>query len=122
MAEYIEREVALSFPFANGEYDHDNANEHFIFGCETYKEWLEQIPVANVVPAQTCKLIETREPIEGHPNWYRKRLCCDQCGEQIRLESWDGKRMFGAGTVLRENKMPNFCPTCGAKVVFEGRK
>lgn len=41
----ISREEALSMPFANGKYDHENADEHFIYGCETYKEWLEQLPV-----------------------------------------------------------------------------
>ena len=49
MVDYISREAALSFPFANDKYDHENANEHFIFGCETYKEWLEQLPAADVV-------------------------------------------------------------------------
>ena len=43
--DYINRKDALSFPFANGKYDKENANEHFIFGCETYREWLEQLPV-----------------------------------------------------------------------------
>ena len=55
MSDYISREAALSFPFANGKYDHENANEHFIFGCETYKEWLEQLPAANVVEVIRCK-------------------------------------------------------------------
>lgn len=55
MAEYINREQALSFPFANGHYDHKNANEHFIFGCETYKEWLETLPTADVVEVVRCK-------------------------------------------------------------------
>lgn len=45
MKEYISRKEALAFPLANGDYDKKNANEHFIFGCETYKEYLEQLPV-----------------------------------------------------------------------------
>ena len=45
MTQYIDREQALSFPFANGEYDHNNADEHFISGCKSYKEWLESLPV-----------------------------------------------------------------------------
>lgn len=48
MNDYIKRDEALSFPFANGPYDHKNANEHFIFGCESYKEWLEDLPIADV--------------------------------------------------------------------------
>lgn len=41
----IDRDTALSFPYANGQYDKANANEDFILGCETYKEWLEQLPI-----------------------------------------------------------------------------
>lgn len=55
MAEYIDKEYALSHPFANGQYDHEHANEHFIFGYESYKEWLEQIPAADVVEVVRCK-------------------------------------------------------------------
>lgn len=53
----ISRELAMSFPFANGKYDHENANEHFIFGCETYKEWLEQLPSEEpeIIHCQDCK-------------------------------------------------------------------
>ena len=55
MAEYINREDALEFPFANGIYDHEHANEHFISGCESYREWIEQIPAADVVEVVRCK-------------------------------------------------------------------
>lgn len=48
MTEYIDRELALSFPFANGKYDHEHANSHYIFGCETYKEWLETLPYVSI--------------------------------------------------------------------------
>ena len=60
---YIDRELALSHPFANGHYDHENANEHFIFGCETYKEWLETLPVVDAVEVVRCKDCE---------NWQRE--------------------------------------------------
>ena len=40
MAEFINRDLALSHPFANGHYDREHANEEFIFGHESYKEWL----------------------------------------------------------------------------------
>lgn len=43
--ELISREEALSYPFANGKYDHKNANINFILGHESYKEWLETLPV-----------------------------------------------------------------------------
>lgn len=41
----ISKDLALSFPFANGQYDHENANADYILGIETYKEWLETLPV-----------------------------------------------------------------------------
>ena len=48
MAKYTNLDEALSFPLANGKYDCENANEHFIFGCETYKEWLETLPTIEI--------------------------------------------------------------------------
>ena len=48
MADYIDREQALSHPFANGKYDHEHANKDFIRGHESYKEWLEDLPTADV--------------------------------------------------------------------------
>lgn len=55
MTKYIDREQALSHPFANGKYDHKNANEDFIIGFESYKEWIEQLPPADVVEVIRCK-------------------------------------------------------------------
>ncbi len=52
--EYIIRDVALAFPFANGQYDRENADPHFINGCESYREWLEAIPAADVVDVVRC--------------------------------------------------------------------
>lgn len=43
--ELISREEVLSHPFANGKYDHKNADINFILGHESYKEWLETLPV-----------------------------------------------------------------------------
>ena len=40
----IDREQALSHPFANGHYDKKHADLHFILGFEDYKEWLEDLP------------------------------------------------------------------------------
>ena len=42
---FIPYNLAISHPFANGEYDHEHANEHFIIGCETYKEFIESLPI-----------------------------------------------------------------------------
>lgn len=48
MAEYISRDLALSHPFANGHYDHENANGEFISGHESYREWLEDLPYVDM--------------------------------------------------------------------------
>ena len=57
MAEFINRDLALSHPFANGHYDRENANEEFILGFESYKEWLEELPVVEIssmIGGQPC--------------------------------------------------------------------
>lgn len=48
----ISRQAALSFPFANGKYDKEHANEDFILGCESYKEWLENLTAVDAVPVR----------------------------------------------------------------------
>lgn len=45
---FIRRDEALSHPFANGQYDHEHANQDFIIGMETYKEWLEYLSVTEI--------------------------------------------------------------------------
>lgn len=50
MSRYIDLNTALSYPFANGKYDKENANPDFIRGCESYKEWLKGLPAADVAP------------------------------------------------------------------------
>ena len=52
---YIDREQALSHPFANGKYDHEHANEDFILGFESYREWLEGLPTIDLVRCGECK-------------------------------------------------------------------
>lgn len=64
--------------------------------------------------AVKASFVETREVIENHPTWYRKHLCCSECGTEIRSESWNESRCFGAGTILKDNTVPNFCPVCGS--------
>lgn len=49
--EYISREAAISHPFANGQYDREHASKDFIMGYESYKEWLEALPAADVKPS-----------------------------------------------------------------------
>lgn len=45
--------------------------------------------------------------------YYRKKFYCPNCDLLIKTETWDSKRMFGCGTVLKSNEMPKFCPNCG---------
>lgn len=49
MSDLISREEALSHPFANGKYDKENANQDFILGFESYKEWLETLPTVDIM-------------------------------------------------------------------------
>lgn len=55
MGAYIDRKQALSHPFANGKYDHEHANEHFILGFESYREWLEQLSTIDLIRCGECK-------------------------------------------------------------------
>ena len=87
MTEYIDKNIALSFPFANGEYDYNHANEHFIYGCETYKEWLETLLTADV-----------RENIKARWIDMGNYLLCSNCGATH----------YGADK--------NYCPNCGARM------
>ena len=91
MSEYVKKEDAIAHPFANGHYDKANANRDFIRGHESYKEWLEELPVANVrenVPAHWI-FGETM----GHP-WMKCSSCCvSQEGQTLTF---------------------TYCPNCGA--------
>lgn len=93
MAEYIERELALSHPFANGHYDHKNANEEFILGHKSYKEWLEDLPTADVKPVVRGKWLLVNDE-------FIDEVKCSNCGVVEYFEKgW---------------KYYNFCPNCGA--------
>ena len=100
MSDYIKREDALNFPFANGIYDHDHANEHFINGCETYREWLGQLPSADVVERKKGQWIgEADGYADGelvYDTWYCS--CCDYVAEDEERPMW------------------KFCPNCGAEM------
>lgn len=96
MAKYIDRDLALSFPFGRGEYDHKNANPHFIFGCETYKEWIEGLPTADVAEVRHGHWIEWDD---GEGDTFE----CSACGETWTLNAGNPE----------ENNM-HYCPNCGA--------
>lgn len=95
MPRYIDRDTALSHPFANGQYDKENANEHFIFGFEGYKEWLEQLPTVDAEPVKHGRWQKERNPMMYQivPYVY----VCSQCGTAFEYET-------------------PYCGECGAKM------
>lgn len=62
MTEYIKKEDAIAHPFANGHYDKANANRDFIRGHESYKEWLEDLPAADVRENVRGEWLNTADP------------------------------------------------------------
>lgn len=102
MTDYIDRKTALSFPFANEQYDHENANENFILGCETYKEWLENLPVADAQEVRHGKWHESRFG-NGITVPISKYYICNQCSHT-------------------SSKKTRYCPNCGAKMDGKGNE
>ena len=105
MAEYIDRDLALSFPLANGKYDKTNADEHFIGGCETYREWLESLPAEDVRPVVRGEWNAEIDHRYGVDNW---RFYCSKCGFVEVHAYFDWKRH-------------NYCPNCGADMRKEAQ-
>ena len=69
MSDLISREEALSHPFANGKYDKENVNLDYILGFESYKEWLETLPIVDIM--------ECARAIKDYCNQFSK---CEDCG------------------------------------------
>ena len=90
--EHISREAAISHPFANGRYDFVYANKDFIQGFVSYKEWLEDLPTADVKPVAKGKWIWKPDK-----RWWE----CDQCGETTT-------------DACMYKPRANYCPWCGA--------
>ena len=90
---------------------------NWISGLKTV---LKRIPIADVRPvvmgAPLIEINEPWQPMRGDKDrfYYTKRYLCRNCEYQIKTESWEKDRCFGAGTIFKENSMPNFCPNCGA--------
>jgi len=136
---WINREQALSHPFANGQYDHEHANEHFIFGFEDYKEWLEQLPTADVVEQSVVDQIrwerdtaiaqlaeigkgfgETMDDVveRKHGEWKEMTVIHKEEAKDI-IEEWQSCRCSVCGRYDTRPYMyyfdkPNFCSWCGA--------
>lgn len=84
MSDLISREEALSHPFANGKYDKENANLDYILGFESYKEWLETLPSADIMEcARAMKSFCWKTDCANCPIFL-------QCGEAgVRPCDWD---------------------------------
>lgn len=97
MAKYFDSEKALAFPFANGNYDSKNANADFILGCQSYREYLESIPAADVRPVVRGEWVRhyTRPNVYEDLYWH-----CTVCGYK------NGNNYA--------NVYHSFCPNCGA--------
>lgn len=95
MAEYIERETALSMrepPKSNRQYQTDNLDDAYEQGWDDALCSIEHIPAADVAPVV-------------HGRWncmdgYKTREVCSECG-------WD---------VPEYGKFYSYCPNCGAKM------
>lgn len=64
----ISRRLAMSHPFANNHYDHDNASLEFIMGFESYKEWLGTLPPIRESSWKACLDAIAQLPRDG--NYY----------------------------------------------------
>lgn len=96
MAKFINKDHAISITcatWATGKYAKENANEHFIRGLETYKEWLENLPVADVAEVKHGYWIDTTA--------YCGEFTCSICKETCVTNKY------------------KYCPHCGAKMDLE---
>ena len=105
MSGYIDRDLALSLPWANGEYDHEhvkeNSVEHFIFGLETYKEWLESLPTADVAEVKHGKVFAEIEYIIDNEDLESRNDVTDyqsyvKGAEQMRFQLRKAIKNYGA--------------------------
>lgn len=55
MDDYIKREDAIAYPLSWDHYDKKNGNRHFIAGVESYREYVEDLPTADVAEVVRCK-------------------------------------------------------------------
>lgn len=55
-------------------------------------------------------------PVAINKGYYRKKCFCTNCDLLISTETWDSVRMFSLNTILKDNKVPNYCPNCGVQI------
>jgi hypothetical protein len=96
-------EVLNNMPYIKGRYDNANANEHFIFGCETVYEivinMLENQPTAYdvdkvvrkldlLIMDEECKLIGSSK--HAFKETLKKRECYKNAREIVKAGELDG--------------------------------
>lgn len=82
--EFISREEALSHPFANGKYDHKNADINFILGHESYKEWLETFTVFTEQEIVKPYLEKLKADIENEIRFWQEPNKYDNVVKRVR--------------------------------------
>lgn len=97
MTEYIERESVLNALSVFD--DHDNGNEHFLYGIETARELVESMRAADV---QSVK----------HGRWISD--CCSNCG--ISKYNFISFNIVGEKEYARPFGTWLYCPRCGAQM------
>ena len=53
--DYISRQAAIDYPLSWEHYDKENGSRKFIYGVESYREYIEYLPAADVVEVVRCK-------------------------------------------------------------------
>ena len=87
----------MSHPFANGNYDKKHADMQFILGHESYKEWLEDLPAADVRENDKAKWIFKKGDMVTCDDGWSCSHC--KCTYHTRVPYF---------------KDFSFCPNCGA--------
>lgn len=95
MAEYIDREAAIKAIY---ESDHFSVRECFGWSAREIEEVLRAVPATDVAPVR-------------HGRWQYNTdfyvWCCSECGKNPTK---------GTGVVTTAEKLPAYCPHCGAKM------
>ena len=99
--EYIEKEAALAL---SKHLDRDNGNKHFVWGVETYAEYLQGLPPADVKPVARGEWIDFGDELDKSAG--RHSYQCSHC--------FTDASYFISGFEWDEWTAPHFCPNCGA--------
>lgn len=92
--DYIKREDAVAYPLSWEHYDKKNGNRHFIAGVESYREYIESIPSADVRDDATAHKVVGGGERDGSTCWFECSNChamvdindkyCSECGARFK--------------------------------------